>query len=79
MTGTVESTCNAGTLHVFETAFRIPGVGLHFAKDAIAFHHPRAANIAMLEPNETGVAVFLVQIGPVAREDVGVEIDLQGK
>jgi hypothetical protein len=45
----------------------------------IALHHPRAASVAVLEADETGVAVFRVEIGPVPREDVGVEIDLQGK
>jgi hypothetical protein len=33
----------------------------------------------MIEPDESGVAVFGVKIGPIARENVGMEIDLQGE
>jgi hypothetical protein len=33
----------------------------------------------MFETNETRVAVFCIEIGPLAGENVGVEIDLQGK
>jgi hypothetical protein len=33
----------------------------------------------MIETDESGVAVFGVKIGPMAWENVGVEIDLQGE
>jgi len=31
----------------------------------------------MLEPNKSGIAILAVQIGPIVRENVGMEIDLQ--
>jgi hypothetical protein len=33
----------------------------------------------MVEPDESGVAVLGVKIGPIAWENVGVEIDFQGE
>jgi hypothetical protein len=59
-------------------AFRVPHVVGDLAKDAVANHHPRATWLVMIEPDESRVAVSGVEIGPVARENVRVEIDLHG-
>ena len=67
---------DAGPIHFFEAARRLPDIVGDLAEDAIADHHPRATRLVMLQPNESRVAVFRVEIGPLAREDVGVEIDL---
>ena len=70
---------NPVPIHFLDAMAGVPGVGLYFAEEVIALHHPRAAGVAVFEADETGIAVFRVKIGPVPREDVGVEIDLQGK
>jgi hypothetical protein len=33
----------------------------------------------VLQPDEPAVAVFRIEIGPIARENVRVQVDLQGK
>ena len=33
----------------------------------------------MIEPNESAVAVFRIEVGPIVREDVGVEVDLHSE
>jgi len=33
----------------------------------------------MIKTDEAGVAIFGVEIGPIARKDVSVQIDLQGE
>ena len=33
----------------------------------------------MIEPNKTAVTVFLVEVRPVARQDMGMQVDFQGK
>ncbi len=58
--------------------FRIPDVVGDLAKDAVANHHPRATWLVVIEPDESRVAVFRVEIGPIARKNVGVEVDLHG-
>ena len=65
--------------HVFNAALGIPDVIGYFAKNAITNHHSCAAWLVMIEPDESGVAVLGVKIGPIAWENVGVEIDLQGE
>ena len=47
-------------------------------KNAVADHHPRAARLVMIQPNESAVAVFGVEIGPLVRKNVGVQVDLHG-
>ena len=64
---------------VFDAVLRIPNIIGDLAKNAFADHHPRATRLVMIEPNEPAVAVFLVEVRPLARKDVGVQIDLQGK
>jgi hypothetical protein len=48
------------------------------SEEAVADHHPRAAGVAMFQPNEPGITVFRVEVGPLLRQDVGMKIDLHG-
>ena len=64
---------------VLDTHIGVPAIVFYFTKKFIAYHHSCTAWLVMIEPDESGVAVFGVKIGPIARENVGVEIDLQGK
>ena len=64
-------------IHLFDAAFRVPNIIGDFAKDAVADHHSRATRFVMIETDETRVAIFGVEIGPMARKDVSVQIDLQ--
>ena len=66
------------SIHLFDAAFRVPNIIGDFAEDAVADHHSRATWFVMIEANEPWVAVLVVQIGPVSRENVSVQIDLQG-
>ena len=63
-------------IHFLDATLGIPNVVRDLAKDAVADHHPRATGLIMIQPNESSVAVFRVEIGPVAREDVRVQVDL---
>ena len=65
--------------HLFEATLRFPNVIADFTKNLIADHHPRAAFIAMLQPNESGIAKLLVQVRPFARQNVGVNVDFHEK
>ena len=67
---------DAGLVHFFEATGWFPNVIGNFPKDALADHHSRAAWLVMLQPNESGVAVLRVEVGPLARKNVSVEIDL---
>ena len=67
---------NAVAVAFFDAPLRIPDVVGDLAKDAVADHHPRAARLVVFQPNESAVAVFRVEVGPVARENVRVQIDL---
>src|SRR5207247_2333042 len=59
-----------------DTPLRLPYVVGDLAKDAIANHHLRAAGLVMIQPDESAVAVFRVEVRPVARQNMGVEVDL---
>ena len=59
--------------------FGIPDIVGDLAKDAVADHHPRAARLIVIEPNEPAVAVFRVEVRPVVREDVRVQVDLHAR
>ena len=67
---------HANAVTFLNAAFRIPHIVGDFAKDAIANHHPGAARLVVVEPNEPAVAVFGVEIEPIVRKDVRVQIDL---
>src|SRR6266568_1125881 len=67
---------NAVALAFLDTPLRLPYVVGDLAKDAIANHHSRAAGLVMIQPDESAVAVFRVEVRPVARQNVGVEVDL---
>ena len=61
---------------LFDPALWVPDVIGDLTKNAVADHHPRATRLIMVEPNESAVTILGVEIGPIAREDVGVQIDL---
>ena len=63
-------------IHFFDPPFWIPNVVYDFAKDAVADHHPRTARFVVIEPDESGIAVFGIKIGPIPWENMGVEVDL---
>src|SRR5215212_416645 len=66
----------AGPLHVLDPTFGIPRVIADFAKHVVAFHHPGATRLVMVEPDKPGIAVLLVQVRPFVWQDVGMEVDL---
>jgi hypothetical protein len=67
---------NSVAVAVLDATLRVPdGVG-DLTKDAVADHHPRATWLVVIEPNESGVAVFRVEVRPIARENVRVQVDL---
>jgi hypothetical protein len=63
-------------IHLLQPARRIPGIVLDFAKDLPLLDHPGAARLVMLQPDKAGITVFRIQVGPLARQDVRMEIDL---
>ena len=67
---------NSVAVALLDATLGIPHIVGDLAKDAVAHHHPRAARFVVLEPDEAAVAVFRVEIGPIARQDVRVQIDL---
>src|SRR4029450_8544116 len=67
---------NFSAIHFFDPPFWIPNVVRDFAKDAVADHPPRAAWFVVIKPDESRVAVFRVEIGPIPRKNVGVQVDL---
>src|ERR1041385_4696338 len=67
---------DAGSTHFFDAPRWFPNVVRDFTKDAIADHHSRAARLVMFQSDESRITVLRVEIGPLAREDVSVEIDL---
>src|SRR6266571_6644149 len=70
---------NAVAVTFLDTALRVPYVVGDLAKHAIANHHPRAAWLVMIKTNESAVAVLCVEVGPVARQNVSVDVDLHLK
>src|SRR5438132_3607593 len=67
---------NFCTIAVVDAAFRVPDAVCDFAKDAIADHHPGAARFVMIEPHKPAVAVLRIEIGPLAGQNVSVNVDL---
>jgi len=67
---------NAVAVAFFDTPLWIPYVVDDLAEDAIANHHPRAAWLVMIQPNESAVPVFRVEVRPLARQNVRVDVDL---
>src|SRR5207249_8446561 len=67
---------NFVAIHFFNPLFWVPNVVCDFAKDAVTDHHSRATWFVVIEPDESWVAVFGVEIGPIPRKNVGVEVDL---
>ena len=63
---------NSVTITVLDATLRVPNIIGDLAKDAVADHHPCAARLVMVEPNESAVAVFRVEVRPIARENVRV-------
>src|SRR5262249_16038648 len=39
-------------------------------------HHASAAGLVMIKPDEATVTVFCVEVRPLARQNVGMEVDL---
>ena len=66
---------NACAVALLNATLGVPHVIGYLAKDAITDHHPRAAWLVMIEPDESTVAVFGIEIGPVARQNMCVQID----
>src|SRR5947208_872501 len=67
---------NAVAVAFLDSALRVPDVVGDLAKDAIANHHPRAAWLIMIKTNESPVAVLCVEVGPLARQNMSVNVDL---
>src|SRR6266566_3970493 len=67
---------NSRVVALLDATFGIPHIVGDLAKNALADHHPRAARLVVIQPNESAVAVFRVEVRPVAWEDVRMEVDL---
>src|SRR5213594_1297479 len=67
---------NAVAVTILDTALRVPYVVGDLAKHAIANHHPRAAWLVMIKTNESAVAVLCVEVRPLSRQNVCVNVDL---
>src|SRR5258708_38890661 len=65
---------NFFAIHFFKPLFRVPHIVCDLAKDAVANHHPRTTWFVVIEPDESRVAISGIQVRPVARKDVCVEI-----
>ena len=70
---------NLFAIHFFDPPFWIPNVVCDFAKDAVADHHAGTARFVVIEPDESGIAVFGVKIGPIPRKNMGVEVDFHAQ
>src|SRR5262249_43273448 len=55
----------------------VPAILVDFAKHFAADHHPGTARSIALELNKPAIAIAATQIGPVWRQDVSVQINLQ--
>src|SRR5205823_14814023 len=70
---------NASAIHIFQPAFGVPNVVGDFAEHTMANHHARAAFVTVLQSDESRVTVLFVQVRPVTRQNVSMEIDLHSK
>src|SRR5206468_10827225 len=70
---------NASAIHIFQAAFGVPNVVGDLAEHTIANHHARAAFVTVLQSDESRVTVLFVQVRPVARQNVSMEVDLHSK
>jgi hypothetical protein len=55
----------------------VPAVVLDFTEDLAVDHHTGAPWAMMVQVDKTAVAVALAEVGPGARQDVRVEINLE--
>ena len=62
---------------VGDALVRVPGFGPDLAEELAVRVDPVAGRVAEVEDREAGVAVLRGEVGPVAREVVGVGVDLQ--
>src|SRR5438105_3907990 len=69
---------NFFAIHFFEPLFRVPHIVCDLTKDAVANHHPRTTWFVVIKPDESWVAISGIQVRPVARKDVGVQVDFHG-
>ena len=67
---------NAVAVAFLDASLRIPHVVGDLAKDTMANHHSRAARLIVIKSNESAVAVLRIEIWPLARQNVGVDVDL---
>src|SRR5438034_5179923 len=67
---------NPGAIHVFQAACGIPNVVGDLTEHTLANHHARAAFVTVLQSDESRVTVLFVQVRPVTRQNVSMEIDL---
>jgi hypothetical protein len=69
---------NTTRIHFLDAALGIPHVVRNLPKHPIADHHSRTALVAVLEANEPWITEPFVQIRPLARQDVSVDVDFHG-
>src|SRR6266496_1363340 len=70
---------NPGAIHVFQAAFGIPNVVGDLTEHTLANHHARAAFVTVLQSDESRITVLFVQVRPVTRQNVSMEVDLHSK
>ena len=59
----------------FESLFWVPAITFDFAEEGIVHHHARAAGLVVLQLNKLTIAKFLLPVGQVFRDDVGVNVN----
>ena len=62
---------------VGDALVRVPGLGPDLAEELAVLVDPVAPVVAVVDDREAGVAVLRGEVGPVARQVVGVGVDLE--
>ena len=62
---------------VVDADLRVPGLGPDLAEELAVLVDAVATVLAVVDHREAGVAVFRGEVGPVARQVMGMGVDLQ--
>ena len=68
---------DAGTVAVRDPHTRIPAIRFDIPKQFAVLQHARTARAVMFELDEATVTVAFLQVGPILRQDVRVNVDLE--
>src|SRR6266536_2418018 len=70
---------NAVAITLLDTSLRVPYVVSDLAEYAITDHHPRTTRLVMLQSRKAAVAVFRIEVRPLARQNVSVNVDFHSR